>query len=53
MDWLFSLPIWLQLALTLLVLLPLSGLGATVLLWLVDVVGRVGRRESSSAESTE
>lgn len=53
MDWLISLPIWLQLALTLLVLLPVSGLGAALLLWLIDLVGMLGRRESRPGESTE
>lgn len=44
MDWLISLPIWGQLALLLLGLLPLAGVGAGVLLWAIDLLGSVGDR---------
>lgn len=37
MDTLISLPTWAQLLVTLTVLVPLAGLGAGGLLWLIDV----------------
>lgn len=46
MDWLIALPIWLQLAAVLGVLVPLAGAGAWVLLWLIDAAtDRRGKRD--------
>ncbi|WP_018020716.1 hypothetical protein [Corynebacterium doosanense] len=36
MDWLIGLPLWIQLAATLGLLVPVAGVGAWVLLWVLD-----------------
>lgn len=50
MDWLIALPLWVQLAATLAVLVPVAGVGAWLLLWILDTVirlltGRGGGRD--------
>lgn len=49
MDWLIELPVWLQLAATLAFVVPLAGVGAWVLLWLLDTVSlRSPRRKGNN-----
>lgn len=37
-NWLVGLPLWLQLPVTLLVLIPLTALGSRALLWVIDAL---------------
>lgn len=56
MDWLISLPTFVQLALTLVVLLPVAGAVAVVMLWLIDAAASIRvslQRESGAGERAE
>lgn len=46
MNWLIGLPLWIQLAATLGLLVPVAGVGAWALLWLLDTGIRVLTRRS-------
>ncbi|AWB82415.1 hypothetical protein C3B44_08690 [Corynebacterium yudongzhengii] len=42
MNWLIDAPLWAQMAIALLVLVPLAGVGAAGLLWLLDTLTNHG-----------